>query len=81
DWNMGTLYKRKTETGNLAKVAGLPSRCIVDNENYIHLAQIDKAWYIAEAKRHINEFLYGKDRIKKSAKKVNSIVKSLLKLL
>lgn len=81
DWRMGTLYKRKEGTQSLAKMAGLPLRCIVDNTNQIGIESIDKDWYIREAQRLCDEFLYGKSHKSKSSRKVNSIAKNIIKNL
>ena len=81
DWRMGTLYKRKEGTQSLAKMAGLPLRCIVDNTNQIGIESIDKDWYIREAERLCDEFLYGKSHKGKSSRKVNSIAKNIIKKL
>jgi hypothetical protein len=81
DWRMGTLYKRKEGTQSLAKMAGLPLRCIVDNTNQIDIESIDKDWYIREAQRLCDEFLYGKSHKSKSSRKVNSIARNIIKNL
>lgn len=81
DWRMGTLYKRKEGTQSLAKMAGLPLRCIVDNTNQIGIESIDKDWYIREAQRLCEEFLYGKSHKSKSGRAVNLIARNIIKNL
>ena len=47
DESLGTLYKIHRQTGGVAKIAGLPEHCLIDNEAKIHTTErIDKSWYI-----------------------------------
>ena len=39
---MGTLYKMHLSTGNPVKIAGLPSRCVVDNDNHLSIEVVDR---------------------------------------
>ena len=57
DHRMGTLYKMHLSTGNPVKIAGLPSRCVVDNDNRLSIEVVDRDWYIRLAKRYVRDFL------------------------
>ena len=52
----GTLYKIHNN-GNIAKIAGLPEHCVVDNSNELSIEDIDKRWYIQSAYSKIQDFL------------------------
>lgn len=77
DRHMGTLYKVHAETGNPAKIAGLPAHCVIDNKNQITLEEIDRDWYVKLAKKYINDFL-GIEPPKVNTRKVNSLLKKCL---
>lgn len=57
DRNYGTLYKTHAVTGNPAKVAGLPTHCVVDNNNHLPIEVVDRKWYVKQAQKYINDFL------------------------
>ena len=78
----GTLYMIDPDTNNYRKVSGIPDNVLVDNANALSIEDVDRTWYILEAKRLINEFLGVKKR-KNSAltKKRNAMKKEALKLL
>ena len=76
----GTLYKTHAVTGSDAKIGGLPEHCIIDNNNQININQIDKEWYIKQAKKYINDFL-GIKPPKKNTRKINSLKRQILKIL
>ena len=57
--NMGTLVKVKPD-GTLGKIGGLPDSCIIDNKNKLTLDQVDRSWYIALAKKYIEDYRGGK---------------------
>lgn len=80
DYTYGTLYKRHAETGSLAKIAGLPAQCVVDNDNHLTIDVIDRDWYIRLAKRYVRDFL-GVKPPKRNTRKVNAIKKKLLEML
>lgn len=80
DLRYGTLMKEHAVKKNLAKIAGLPNRCIVDNENQITLDEVDKGWYVRLAKRYVNDFL-GIKPPRKNTRKINSLKKKMLNLL
>ena len=80
DHRYGTLYKIHLGTGNPVKIAGLPSRCVVDNDNHLTIDVVDRDWYIRLAKRYVRDFL-GLKPPKRNTRKVNSIKKKLLEIL
>ena len=53
--NMGTLVKVKPD-GTVGKIGGLPESCIVDNRNKLSLADVDRSWYVALAKKYIEDY-------------------------
>ena len=80
DHRYGTLYKIHLGTGNPVKIAGLPSRCVVDNDNHLTIDVVDRDWYIRLAKRYVRDFL-GLKPPKRNTRRVNSIKKKLLAML
>lgn len=56
DQKYGTLYKVKAENGQVSKIAGLPEHCIIDNDNHLTIDDVDKAWYVVLAQKHIDDF-------------------------
>lgn len=79
DRNYGTLYKTHAVTGNPAKVAGLPTHCVVDNNNHLPIEVVDRKWYVKQAQKYINDFL-GIKPPKKNTRKINSLKKKSLAL-
>jgi len=78
----GTLYKVHRETGNPAKIAGLPEHCLIDNANELEsVEKIDKSWYIRLAKSRINDFLGIKEEKKGRKKKMAAKMNVFQKLL
>ena len=62
DTRYGKLYKVKAEDDATAKIEMLPEHCIIDNSavddpNHTKIDQIDKTFYIAMARKRINDFL------------------------
>lgn len=80
DYRYGTLYKMHLTTGNPVKIAGLPSKCVVDNDNHLTIEVVDRDWYIRLAQRYIRDFL-GIKPFKRNTRKVNATKKKLLALL
>ena len=81
DWR-GTLYKVHRESGVVAKIAGLPEHCIIDNANELeNFHFIDKQWYINLAKSRINDFLGIKEEKKGRKKKMAGKMNIYQKLL
>lgn len=75
DERYGKLFKVKAETDATAKIEMLPEHCLIDNTatdnpNHTTIAQIDKDFYIAMAKKRINDFLGIKpEKIQKERKR------------
>lgn len=79
DRRYGTLYKTHAATGNPAKVAGLPTHCVVDNNNQLSIEVVDRKWYLKLAKKYINDFL-GVKPPRKNTRRINSLKKKSLAL-
>ena len=67
---LGTLYKTKAD-GRRDKIASLPDHCLIDNDNQIHIDDIDRQWYIELAKKRVQDYLGAQTapKIKKTRKK------------
>ena len=70
DTRYGKLFKVKAENDSTAKIESLPEHCIIDNDNKLTIDKVDKAWYIALAKKRINDFLGIKEIKNKKEKKI-----------
>lgn len=57
DPDHGTIYKIKESENRKDKIANLPDRCQIDNDNELTLADIDKSFYIELAKKRIADFI------------------------
>ena len=57
DKRYGKIYKVKTEDESTAKIEMLPEHCIIDNDNHLTIADVDKTFYIEMAKKRVNDFL------------------------
>lgn len=79
DRSYGTLYKTHAITGNPAKVAGLPTHCVVDNRNQLPIEVVDRKWYLKLAQKYINNFL-GVKPPRKNTRRINSLKKKSLAL-
>lgn len=79
DRSYGTLYKTHAVTGNPAKVAGLPTHCVVDNNNQLPIEVVDRKWYLKLAQKYINDFL-GVKPPRKNTRRINSLKKKSLAL-
>jgi hypothetical protein len=53
--NMGTIVKVKPD-GTVGKIGGLPESCIIDNKNKLTIDAVDKSWYVALAKKYIEDY-------------------------
>lgn len=53
--NMGTLVKVKPD-GTVGKIGGLPESCIIDNKNKRGIDCVDKSWYVALAKKYVEDY-------------------------
>lgn len=56
DERYGKLYKVKAEDSSEAKIDSLPEHCFIDNNNELSIEKIDRDFYIAMAKKRINDF-------------------------
>lgn len=57
DPRYGKLFKVKAENDSEAKIEMLPDHCIIDNDNHLTIADVDKQFYIDMAKKRINDFM------------------------
>ena len=57
DTRYGKLFKVKAENDAEAKIEMLPEHCIIDNDNHLTIADVDKQFYIDMAKKRINDFM------------------------
>ena len=57
DERYGKLFKVKAENDSTAKIEMLPEHCIIDNDNHLTIADVDKTFYIEMAKKRVNDFL------------------------
>ena len=69
DERYGKLFKVKAENDATAKIEMLPEHCIIDNDNNLTIADVDKTFYIEMAKKRINDFLGIKPEKKKGGRK------------
>ena len=69
DTRYGKLFKVKAENNSTAKIEMLPEHCIIDNDNHLTIADVDKTFYIKMAKKRINDFLGIKPEKKKGGHK------------
>lgn len=53
----GKLHKIKAEDDSDAKIDSLPEHCIIDNDNELDIAEVDKQFYIDMAHKRINDFI------------------------
>lgn len=74
DERYGKLYKVKAEDSSEAKIDSLPEHCFIDNNNELSIEQIDRDFYIAMAKKRINDFKGIKPE-KKGKKKMTTTTK------
>ena len=73
DKRYGKLFKVKAENDATAKIEMLPEHCIIDNDNNLTIADVDKTFYIEMAKKRINDFLGIKPEKKKGGRKKMAI--------
>lgn len=79
DKTCGTVYKTHAGTGRSAKVAGLPTHCVIDNNNQLSIEVVDRRWYVKLAQKYINDFL-GVKPPRKNTRRINSLKKKSLAL-
>ena len=75
DERYGKLYKVKAEDSSEAKIDSLPEHCFIDNNNELCIEQIDRDFYIAMAKKRINDFKGIKPEKKGKKKKMATTTK------
>ena len=56
DERYGKIYKVKAEDDSEAKIDSLPEHCIIDNDNQLTIEDVDKSFYIAMAKKRVDDF-------------------------
>ena len=54
--NQGILVKVKPD-GTVGRIQGLPESCVIDNKNQLTLDQVDRQWYINQAKSYIKDYI------------------------
>ena len=60
----------KTVQTHSQKIESLPEHCIIDTDNHLSIAEVDKDFYIAVAHKRINDFLGIKNNTKGGKKKM-----------
>lgn len=73
DERYGKLFKVKAENDATAKIEMLPEHCIIDNDNRLSIADVDKTFYIEMAKKRVNDFLGIKPEKKKSTRRTKTM--------
>lgn len=73
DERYGKLFKVKAENDSTAKIEMLPEHCIIDNDNHLTIADVDKTFYIEMAKKRVNDFLGVKPEKKKSTRRTKTM--------
>ena len=73
DERYGKLFKVKAENDSTAKIEMLPEHCIIDNDNHLTIADVDKQFYIDMAKKRVNDFLGIKPEKKKSTRRTKTM--------
>lgn len=73
DERYGKLFKVKAENDSTAKIEMLPEHCIIDNDNRLSIADVDKTFYIEMAKKRVNDFLGIKPEKKKSTRRTKTM--------
>ena len=53
--NMCTLVKVKPD-GNVGKIGGLPTSCVIDNKNKLTVDAVDRDWYVTLAWKYIADY-------------------------
>lgn len=69
DQRYGKLFKVKAEDESTAKIESLPEHCIIDNDNQLTIADVDKNFYIEMARKRVNDFMGIKPEKKSRRKK------------
>ena len=77
DERYGKLFKVKAENDSTAKIEMLPEHCIIDNDNHLTIADVDKTFYIEMAKKRVNDFLGVKPEKKKSTRRTKTMATTI----
>lgn len=56
DERYGKIFKVKAEDNSEAKIDSLPEHCIIDNDNELSIDEVDRSFYIAMAKKRVDDF-------------------------
>lgn len=56
DERYGKIFKVKAEDDSEAKIDSLPEHCIIDNDNELSIDEVDRSFYIAMAKKRVDDF-------------------------
>lgn len=56
DERYGKIFKVKAEDDSEAKIDSLPEHCIIDNDNKLSINEVDRSFYIAMAKKRVDNF-------------------------
>ena len=56
DERYGKIFKVKAEDDSEAKIDSLPEHCIIDNDNELSIDEVDRSFYIALAKKRVDDF-------------------------
>ena len=84
DPRYGKLFKVKADSEDDSgdRIAMLPEHCIIDNDNHLTIADVDKQFYIDMAKKRINDFMGIKPEKKgRKAKMANATPKNVYQKL
>ena len=82
DHRYGKLFKVKAENDAEAKIEMLPEHCIIDNDNHLTIADVDKQFYIDMAHKRINDFMGIKPEKKgRKSKMANATPKNVFQKL
>ena len=73
DERYGKLFKVKVENESTAKIEMLPEHCIIDNDNHLTIADVDKQFYIDMARKRVNDFLGIKPEKKKTTRRTKAM--------
>lgn len=73
DERYGKLFKVKAENESTAKIEMLPEHCIIDNDNHLTIADVDKQFYIDMARKRVNDFLGIKPEKKKTTRRTKAM--------
>ena len=73
DERYGKLFKVKAENDSTAKIEMLPEHCIIDNDNHLTIADVDKQFYIDMARKRVDDFLGIRPTDKKATRRAKTM--------